>query len=290
MPISVLGIIGNLICIGTLVKHHQSLKFKSAFIKLLVLLSLYYIFSLVFGIVLRGLPGLWIDLRTENIFTILSVNSYPWARIVHTGGFLTLLSIAFKRYLNICAKTRPMIWHHLWRGWGYVVLVIFFSVVFNVHTFFELTTTKVENHLSEDDNQEGPYEVVVAKPTDLRLDETYMKTSVILAILRDVGAIIVISVLTYKTCATGKAEERACEMREQQNVHDIKEEQSSFYRDEAMMSIQIGLVAIFVISKVPEKFLSTYELLHYFISKESAYIQYTGWTVIALPFAELLVP
>ena len=45
--------------------------------------------------------------------------------------------------------------HHLWRGWGYVVLVIFFSVVFNVHTFFELTTTKVENHLSEDDNQEG---------------------------------------------------------------------------------------------------------------------------------------
>ena len=45
--------------------------------------------------------------------------------------------------------------HHLWRGWGYVVLVIFFSVVFNVHTFFELTTTKVENHLSEDNNQEG---------------------------------------------------------------------------------------------------------------------------------------
>jgi len=181
MPISVLGIIGNLICIGTLVKHHQSLKLKPAFTKLLVLLSLYYIFSLVFGIVLRGLPGLWIDLRTENIFTILSVNSYPWARIVHTGGFLTLLSIAFKRYLNICAKTRPMIWvyiflffshqnvvlsqnvilfmstrkHHLWRGWGYVVLVIFFSVVFNVHTFFELTTTKVENHLSEDDNQDG---------------------------------------------------------------------------------------------------------------------------------------
>ena len=38
---------GNLICIGTLVKHHQSLKFKPAFTKLLVLLSLYYIFSLV---------------------------------------------------------------------------------------------------------------------------------------------------------------------------------------------------------------------------------------------------
>ena len=56
-----------------------------------------------------------------------------------------------------------------------------------------------------------------------------------------------------------------------------------------MMSIQVGLVAIFVISKVPEKFLSSYELLHYFISKESAYIQYMGWTVIALPFAELLV-
>ena len=55
------------------------------------------------------------------------------------------------------------------------------------------------------------------------------------------------------------------------------------------MSIQVGLVAIFVISKVPEKFLSAYELLHYFISNESAYIQYTGWTVIALPFAELLV-
>ena len=46
-----------------------------------------------------------------------------------------------------------------------------------------------------------------------------------------------------------------------------------------MMSIQVGLVAIFVISKVPEKFLSSYELLHYSISKESAYIQYTGWTV-----------
>ena len=56
-----------------------------------------------------------------------------------------------------------------------------------------------------------------------------------------------------------------------------------------MMSIQVGLVAIFVISKVPEKFLSAYELLHYFISKESAYIQFTGWTVITLPFAELLV-
>ena len=56
-----------------------------------------------------------------------------------------------------------------------------------------------------------------------------------------------------------------------------------------MMSIQVGLVAIFVISKVPEKFLSAYELLHYFISKESAHIQYTGWTVFALPFAELLV-
>ena len=38
---------GNIICIGTLVKYHQSLKFKSAFTKLLVLLSLYYIFSLV---------------------------------------------------------------------------------------------------------------------------------------------------------------------------------------------------------------------------------------------------
>jgi len=47
MPISVLGIIGNIICIGTLVKHHQSLKFKPAFTKLLVLLSLCYIFSLV---------------------------------------------------------------------------------------------------------------------------------------------------------------------------------------------------------------------------------------------------
>jgi len=285
MPISVLGIIGNIICIGTLVKHHQSLKFKSAFTKLLVLLSLYYIFSLVFGIVLRGLPGLWIDLRMENIFTILSVNSYPWARIVHTGGFLTMLSIALERYLNICAKVRPTIWHHLWRGWGYVILVIFFSVVFNIHTFFELTTAKVVNHSSERDNREGPHEMVVAKPTDLRLDETYMTTSVILAILRDVGAIIVISVLTYKTCTSG----RACEMREQQNVHDTKEEQSSLYRDGAMMSIQVGLVAIFVISKVPEKFLSAYELLHYFISKESAYIQYTGWTVIALPFAELLV-
>ena len=38
---------GNIICIGTLVKHHQSLKFKPAFTKLLVLLSLCYIFSLV---------------------------------------------------------------------------------------------------------------------------------------------------------------------------------------------------------------------------------------------------
>ena len=56
-----------------------------------------------------------------------------------------------------------------------------------------------------------------------------------------------------------------------------------------MMNIQVGLVAIFVISKVPEKLLSAYELLHYFISKKSAYIQFTGWTVIALPFAELLV-
>merc|ERR1719447_2424893 len=203
MPISVLGIIGNIICIGTLVKHHQRLKFKPAFTKLLVLLSLYYIFSLVFGIVLRGLPGLWIHLRMENIFTILSVNSYPWARIVHTGGFLTMLSIAVERYLNIFAKARPT--HHLWRGWGYVILVIFLSVVFNIHTFFELTTAKVVTHLSDGDNSEGPYEMVVAKPTDLRLDETYMKTSVILAILRDVGAVIVISVLTYKTYTTGKA-------------------------------------------------------------------------------------
>ena len=38
---------GNIICIGILANHHQSLKFKPAFTKLLVLLSLYYIFSLV---------------------------------------------------------------------------------------------------------------------------------------------------------------------------------------------------------------------------------------------------
>ena len=45
--------------------------------------------------------------------------------------------------------------HHLWKGWGYVILVIFFSIVFNIHTFFELTTARVVNHSSEGDNGEG---------------------------------------------------------------------------------------------------------------------------------------
>ena len=29
--------------------------------------------------------------------------------------------------------------HHMWRGWGYVILVIVLAVVFNLNTFFEFT-------------------------------------------------------------------------------------------------------------------------------------------------------
>ena len=29
--------------------------------------------------------------------------------------------------------------HHMWRGWGYIILVIVLAVLFNLHHFFELT-------------------------------------------------------------------------------------------------------------------------------------------------------
>jgi len=152
--ISISGIIGNLICLTILLVRRHRLTFTPAFANLLILLSLFYIFTLAAGLVDYSAPELSADFK-NYLSPIFMVYTYPLLQIAYSGISYTLMAISLERYLNI-STINQTVWHHMWRGWGYIFLVIVFAVLFNLHHFFELTyDTYDQTYCNEGSGSEG---------------------------------------------------------------------------------------------------------------------------------------
>merc|ERR1711953_1141464 len=168
---SISGIISNLICITILLCCRRRLNFRPAFSNLLALLSFFYIFVLAEDLAMYCAPALSTprSIFKTYFFPVISVNVYPLLQIALSGVSLTLVSIALECYLNICTTSKSF-WHHMWRGWGWVILVIVLSVLFNLNAFFEFT------YIRSDD-------LLYVAPTALKIDQIYNNVSIALNII-----------------------------------------------------------------------------------------------------------
>jgi len=280
--ISISGIIGNLICLTIFFCHRHHLNFAPAFTNLLVLLSLIYIFTLAAGLVDYSAPELSADFKAY-LSPIFMVYTYPLLQIAYSGSSYTLMAISLERYLNI-SNNNQTIWHHMWRGWGYIILVIVLAVLFNLHHFFELTYgTYDQLYCAEGSGSEGESgcwssgSILYLAPTALKMDPIYNNLSIGCNIFGGFVSVILLAVLSCRTLSIMKADIRT----------QAKDRHSSF-RDVAMVEILVGLVAIFIICNIPHLVLATYEMLSSLISNDHE-IMYDGWRAVAAKLTNLLL-
>jgi len=276
--ISVSGIISNLICITILLCCRQRLNFAPAFANLLTLLSLFYIFTLAITFVNYSAPTLSSHFKAYYSPAVV-VNTFPFLQIALSGSSYTLIAIALERYLNVCT-TNQTVWHHMWRGWGYVILVIVLAVVFNLNTFFELTYgTYSEIYCAEASGCEGETGswridgLLFLDFTALKKNPIYNSLSIGFKFIDGIVPMIVLPLLSCKTFSTMRTH--------------LKERNSS-HRDGAMVDILIGLVFVFIICNTPLIAFTIYEMLFSFISNDND-IMYDGWTATAVQLVNLLV-
>jgi len=283
--ISISGIIGNIICLTILLRHRHHLNFAPAFANLLVLLSLFYLFTLAAGLVDYSAPELSADFKAYHS-PIFMVYTYPLLQIAYSGSAYTLMAISVERYLNI-SNNNKTVWHHMWRGWGYIILVIVLAVLFNLHHFFELTYgtydqsyCNVTNEGSGSEGESGCWSsgsILYLAPTALKMDPIYNNLSIGCNIIGGFVSVILLALLSCKTFSIIKA-----------NLRTHAKDRCSSYRDGAMVDILVGLVAIFIICNIPHLVLATYEMLFSLISNNDT-IMYNGWRVVAAKLTNLLL-
>merc|ERR1712037_10678 len=190
------------------------------------------------------------------------------------------MAIALERYLNICITKHQTIWHHMWRGWGYVILVIVLAVFFNLNTFFEFSYgTYSEIYCAEASGCEGETGSWSSDGhlfigfTALKMDPIYNSLSIGFNIIEGIIPMIVLPLLSCKTFSTMRTH--------------LKERHFS-HRDGAMVDILIGLVFVFIICNTSLIAFTIYEVLSSLISKDSS-IMYDGWAATAVQLINLLV-
>ena len=56
-----------------------------------------------------------------------------------SGSVYSVIAVAIERYFNICKPFHRNLWS-VCEGWGYISLVIIFSILYNVTKFLEFKT------------------------------------------------------------------------------------------------------------------------------------------------------
>jgi len=274
--ISISGIISNLTCITILLCYHDRLKYKPAFANLLILLSLFYICDLAAKLANYSAPTLS-SYYMAFLSPIVYVNTYPLAQIAFSGSLYTLMAIALERYLNICKHANYSVWHHMWRGWGYMTLVIVAAVFFNINSFFEFTYGTYRQTYCADGGCEGEeYQgMLFISATSLRKNPIYNILSIGFNIFEVVVSLIVLALLTCKTLST---------MRMQLKESD------SLHRDGAMVDILTGLVFVFITCTTPLLLFTIYEWISFIIIyNDYNYDYYEGWKAAVIQLVNLLL-
>jgi len=286
---SISGIISNLICITILLCCRQRLNFAPAFSNLLTLLSLFYIFTLAAGLANYSAPTLSSHFKAYYSPAFI-VHTYPLLQIAFSGSSFTLMAIALERYLNICITNHQTIWHHMWRGWGYVILVIVLAVFFNLNTFFEFTYSEIYcAEASGCEGETGSWSSdghLFIQFTALKMDPIYNSLSIGFNIIEGIVPMIVLPVLSCKTFSTMRTH-----LKEKHSSHPHLHLDPStrlhIIRDGAMVDILIGLVFVFIICNTSLIAFTIYEVLSSLISKDNS-IMYNGWAATAVQLINLL--
>lgn len=167
--IGVLGILGNIISMIILSRPQM----RSSINYLLIGLARIDTVLILTSILLFGLPGIYpySGLMFTYYFVVyphITTFVFPLAMIVQTASVYLTLTVSFERFVAVCHPLRARSLCTYGRARIYVVVIIVFSVVYNLPKLWE---TKIRNEW----HPEANVTVYCPRATPLRQNELYIK-------------------------------------------------------------------------------------------------------------------
>ena len=132
--VGVIGLFGNTLGIIVFAKLRDQIKFH----RLMILLFFYDNAYIIFSILIFALPQLS-NTYKENYLKYIVPTALPLVQIALTGSVYSTLAISLERYWVVCNPFYTAS-HKPWSTKMYILLIVTFSIIFNVPKFLELKT------------------------------------------------------------------------------------------------------------------------------------------------------
>ncbi|KAG0710790.1 FMRFamide receptor [Chionoecetes opilio] len=166
--VGLLGLAGNFISILVLSRP----KMQSSINCCLIGLTTFDMIVSTTSILMFGLPEIceytqtmvW---YTQGIYQLVTPIVFPLALIAQTGSVYLTVTVTIERYIAVCRPLRARVLCTYGRAKIYVMSVAFFSVVYNLPRFWEVSTQ--ECIIEEDETMR------IVIPTKLRLNSFYIE-------------------------------------------------------------------------------------------------------------------
>lgn len=233
--LSLLGIIGNILCVWTFNK--KDVELKPSFANLLKCLSIFDTIFLASIFLQYSLPVLSEDFMVW-VLPYLTPFTVPIIHISLTGSVYSVVAVALERFMTVCF---PFTQCSMCHGLGYIIPIILFSVSYNFVKFFEIETAVLEHEEWGVDENGTNISTIIFYPinnaTSLRADPDYQKYVVFVLnfVMMGLLPVILLSVLNfmiYRSISKATATHN--------NIS------SSHRRDTTMARLLIAIVIVFL--------------------------------------------
>jgi len=232
--IGMLGIVGNSLSLHVLLCFN--LELKPVYQQLLSSLVVWDLIFIALSIPLFSLVHIFPRSYALNIFPWVVPYLYPLTQIAQQGSVYSTLAVALERYLAVC---RPSSYIPAEAGYILMILIIFFTFLFNLPRFFELKTLSLPH-----------CKYVTVEPTVLRLSPAYstitMVSSVVFLNIIPFICLIFINKQIYSVI--------------QQKIKILETLNKRKRRDITVSLVLVFIVVIFLICNSLKTCLNLYEL------------------------------
>ena len=253
------GIVGNVLSIMVLTLRNLDL--KSSFINLICSLCVFDILFIV-SVCMFFTLQIHSDYYRDELIPYLTPVLLPLIHIALTGSVYAVVAVAVERYFIIC---NPFNSSSQGKGIVYIVVLVVFSVAYNINKFFEVgigyqeKQVAVWNETANETSMVNASKAVV-RIMPLRNDPTYTKAVILLNFLFMVVApLIILSVCHFLTFR---------KILEHTRLHNAIS--SHERRDNAMATLFFIIIAFFLLCHSGKFALNFYEIFTLFASNDAA--------------------